>query len=81
MQGPPLCMSSVFALFQQVLSPLVVWMLIEDPDAVLYMSRVDVSEAPAVQQVGQVLAELNHLAAEVWTFINADPVPAGRLEH
>lgn len=81
MKGPPLCVTSVFALFQQVLTPSVVRVLVKDPDAILDLSRVDISEAPAVQQIGQILAELDHLAAEVWTFIDADSVPGGRLEH
>lgn len=81
MEGPPLCITPVFTLLQQVLAPPVVWMLIEDPDAIVDMSRLDVPVAPAVQQVGQIFAKLHHLATEVWTFIYADPVPAGGLEH
>lgn len=38
MKSPPLCMSSVFALFQQVLAPPVVWMFIKDPDALMDLS-------------------------------------------
>lgn len=73
-------MPPVFTLLQQVLVPPVVWMLMEDPGAFLDVSRVNVTVAPAVQQVGQVVTELHHLAAEVWTFVDAEPVSAGRLE-
>lgn len=81
MEGPPLGVMLVLALLQQVLAPPVVRILVEDPDALLDVGRVDVAVAPAVLQVGQVLTELHHLAAEVWMFIDADPVPAGRLEN
>lgn len=79
MKGPPLRVPSVFALLQQVLAPPVVRMLVEDPDAFLDLSRVDVPVAPTVQQVGHVVAELDHLAAEVRMLVDAHPVPAGRL--
>lgn len=81
MEGAPLGVLLVLALLQQVLAPPVVWVLIEDPDALLDVGRVNVTVAPAVLQVGQVLSDLHHLAAEVRTFVDADPVPAGRLEN
>lgn len=80
MKSSPLRVSSVFALFQQVLAPPVARMLIEDPGAVLDVGRVDVAVAPAVLQVGHVFTKLYHLATEVWTFVNADPVPGGWLK-
>lgn len=80
LKSPPLRVPPVFALFQQVLAAPVVWMLIEGPGAILDVGRVDVAVAPAVLQVGHVFAELYHLAVEVRTFVNADPVPAGCLE-
>lgn len=55
-------------------------MLVEDPDAFLNLSWVNFMEAPAVQQVGQVITELHHLTAEVWMLIDADSMPAGMLE-
>lgn len=73
-------MPSVLALLQQVLASPVVGMLVEDPDAFLNLSRVNFMEAPAVQQVGQVITELHHLTAEVWMLIDADSMPAGMLE-
>lgn len=81
MLGPPVWVPSVFALLQQVLAPPVVWMLIENPAAVLDVRRVNVTIAPVVQQVGQVLAQLEHLAAEVWTFVDANLVHTRKLEH
>lgn len=80
LHGPPLCVLPVLALLQQVLAPPVVRMLVEDPDAVLDVSGLNVAVAPAVHQAGHVLAELNHLAAEVWPFVDADLVRARRLE-
>lgn len=81
MKGAPVCVPSVLALLQQVLVSPVVRILIENPDAVLDMSRVNVTVTPAVHQIRQVFAELEHLAAEVWTFVDAHPVHAKLLEH
>lgn len=80
MEGTPLGVPPVLALLQQPLAPSVVGMLIEDPGALLHVGRVDVPVAPAVLQVRQVLTELHHLAAKVWSLVDANPVPVGGLE-
>lgn len=80
MEGPPLCVPSVLSLLQQVLASPVVWMLVEDPDPLLDVGRVNVAVAPVLHQAGQILADLHHLATEVCALVDADLVRAGRLE-
>lgn len=76
-QGPPVVVAPVAPRLQQVLPPSVVGQLVEDPGALEHVEGVDLGEVEAVLKSRAVLGELQHLASEVLTLIDPDPVGAG----
>lgn len=77
--GTPVAVSPVLSSSQEVLSASVIGVLIEDPVAIHNITRVDVAVMETVRQTGTVIHELHHVAAEVWLFIDAQPIGASIL--
>lgn len=72
----PVTVSAVLSSSQEVLSASVIGVLVEDPVAIHNVTRVDVAVMETVRQTGTVIHELHHVAAEVWFFIDTQPVGA-----
>ena len=64
---------------QQVLPPLVVGHLVEDPPALQHVEGVELIELEAVLQAGAVLCELGHQASIAMSLIQLYPVRASLL--
>lgn len=75
----PVAVSPVLSSSQEVLSASVIGVLIEDPVAIHNVTRVDMAMMETVRQTGTVIHELHHVAAEVWLFIDTQPIGASIL--
>ena len=64
---------------QQVLPPLVVGHLIEDPAALQHVEGADLTQVEAVLDAGAILAQLHHEAFVVLSLIQSQPVRARLL--
>lgn len=59
LHAPPLCVPSVLAPLQQVHTPPVVGMLVEDPGAFEHLAGVDLAAVPAFMEDGHVVCHLH----------------------
>ena len=78
--GSPLGEVTVLCFFQQVLAATVAGELVEDPSPIQDIGRMDLTVVPALRHVGQILANLHHLAAEVRALIDTHPEPVRGLK-
>lgn len=70
--GAPVHGFTIFPLLQQILAPPIVWVLIEDPDTIQYLTGVDLACPETLHHRWTILSGLVHLAGKISFVIELD---------